>query len=237
MGVHREFAVVGKGVPVKDAVEKVTGSMKYAVDFGVQGMVHGKILRSPHAHAHVVGVDSRKAEALPGVLGVLTAQDTPGKIWDGCWFNYRGKVLDEKVRFVGDEVAAIAAITEDIAEAALELIDVEYEILPSAITAKAALADGAPEIREEGNARSPYRVEWGDIAKAETESDYVIDAEIDFSAQQALHHRAQRMCCGMEWGSRHSLDIFTNPVGTTSWTVPGTGHSPIPCPRYILSYR
>ena len=197
MDARPEFAVVGKGVPVKDAIEKVTGSLKYAVDFGVQGMVHGKILRSPHSHARVVRVDARKAEAVPGVLGILTAEDTPGKVWDGCWFNYRGKVLDEKVRFVGDEVAAVAALTEEIAEAAIELIEVEYDVLPAAITAKAALADDAPEIREEGNARSPYRVEWGDIAKAEEQSDHVIEADIDFSAQQAL--TIGRNACVAEW--------------------------------------
>ena len=100
------LSVVGKSVPIKDAREKVTGSLKYGVDFQVPNMVYGKILRSPHAHAKIRGIDYSRAEALSGVLGVICYQDAPDLDWNSCWFNYRGHILDDRARFVGDEVAA-----------------------------------------------------------------------------------------------------------------------------------
>ena len=109
------FTIAGKGVPVKDAREKVTGTLKFAVDVKVQGMVHGKILRSPHAHARITHINTSKAEALPGVLGVVTHNDAPNLNWENAWFNYRGKVLDGIVRFFGDDMAAVAATSEEIA--------------------------------------------------------------------------------------------------------------------------
>ena len=112
------LSLVGKSVPIKDAREKVTGSLKYGVDFQVPNMVYGKILRSPHAHAKIRGIDYSRAEAQPGVLGVVCYQDAPDLDWNSCWFNYRGHILDDRARFVGDEVAAVSAITENIAEQA-----------------------------------------------------------------------------------------------------------------------
>lgn len=197
MGVKSEFSIVGKPVPVKDAVEKVTGRLKYAVDFALPGMAHGKILRSPHAHARVKRIDSSRAEALPGVLGVLVPEDTPGTVWHGCWLNYRGKVLDGIARFVGDEVAAVAAVSEEVAEAALELIEVDYEILPAVFDAGQALEDGAPQVREEGNARDPYVVEWGDIDEGERGADHIIETAVDFGAQQMAP--IGRNACVAEW--------------------------------------
>ena len=161
---HRSaFRIAGKGVPVKDAREKVTGTLKYAVDMEVQGMVYGKILRSPHPHARIVRIDTSRAEALPGVVGAVTHLDAPQHVWENAWFNYRGKVLDGVARFHGDDVAAVAAMREDIAEAALELIEVEYELLPTVFDPEEAMKPDAPQIREEGNVRDPYVVEWGDL--------------------------------------------------------------------------
>ncbi|MBW2691212.1 MAG: xanthine dehydrogenase family protein molybdopterin-binding subunit [Deltaproteobacteria bacterium] len=197
MAREKNFAVVGKPLPVKDAVEKVTGSLKYAVDLKVPDMVYGKILRSPHAHARIKRIDSSEAEALPGVLGVLTAADTPGRIWKGCWFNYRGKVLDEIARFVGDEVAAVAATSEAIAEAALDLIAIDYEVLPAVFEAERALASDAPQIREEGNARDPFVVEWGDLEKGQRDADFIIETEVDFGSQQMAP--IGRNACIAEW--------------------------------------
>ncbi len=144
MGHRSAWRIAGKGIPVKDAREKVTGALKYAVDLEVQGMVHGKILRSPHAHARIVSIDTTRAEALPGVLGVVTHHDTPQNVWENAWFNYRGKILDGIARFHGDDMAAVAAVSEDVAEAALELIDVEYEILDAVFDPEEAMQ---PEAR------------------------------------------------------------------------------------------
>jgi xanthine dehydrogenase molybdenum-binding subunit len=183
-GHPEEFTIVGKGVPVKDAVEKVTGSLTFAVDFAVQDMAYGKVLRSPHAHARITSIDVSKAEALPGVLGVVTHHDAPAGIWENAWFNYRGRILDDTVRFVGDDVAAIAAETQEIAEAALDLIDVEYELLPAVFDPDEAREVGAPEVHPEGNERPAYIVEWGDVDTGEAEADYVVDADVRFESQQ-----------------------------------------------------
>ena len=202
---HRSaFRIAGKGVPVKDAKEKVTGSLKYAVDMEVQGMVYGKILRSPYASARITRIDTSKAEALPGVIGVVTHLEAPEHIWENAWFNYRGKVFDGIARFHGDDMAALAATREDIAEAALELIDVDYEILPAVFDPEEAMKPDAFQIREEGNLRDPYVVEWGDVSEGEKEADFIVDCEIRFASQQMAP--LGRNACIAEWnGDRVTL--------------------------------
>ncbi|MDP6138020.1 MAG: xanthine dehydrogenase family protein molybdopterin-binding subunit [Arenicellales bacterium] len=197
MTTAHEFTIVGKSVPVKDGREKVTGTLKYAVDLTTQGMVHGKILRSPHSHARITRIDTARAEALPGVLGVVTHHDSPGLNWESGWFNYRGHILDGTVRFIGDEVAALAATSEEIAEAALALIDVDYEVLPAVFDPEEAMTPRAPVLREEGNVRPASRVEWGDVDKGEAESDFVVECEIRFESQQAAP--MGRNACIAEW--------------------------------------
>jgi xanthine dehydrogenase molybdenum-binding subunit len=178
------FAVVGKGVRVKDAVEKVTGTLQYGVDFAVPGMLHGKILRSPHAHARIRSIDVARALALPGVIDVLTHEDAPDLVWEAAWFNYRGKVLDGTARFHGDDIAAVAATTPEIAEQALEMIDIDWEVLPSVLDVEEAMRPDAPQVREEGNVRDPYVVEWGDVNAGVEEADFIKEAEITFQSQQ-----------------------------------------------------
>ena len=175
--------VVGKSVQDKSGIQKVTGSYKYGVDFNLPNMVYGKILRSPHAHARVKRIDTSKAEAMSGVLGVISHEDTPRLKWEAPWANYYGCVLDGVVRFVGDEVAAVAAVTEEVAEAALELIGVDYEILPTVFDPKEAVKPDAPQLHEEGNIRNQYVVKWGDLEQGEAEADIVIEEEVRFKAQ------------------------------------------------------
>jgi len=177
------FTIVGKGIPVKDAREKVTGNLKYAVDFELQGMVYGKILRSPHPHANITRIDTTNAEALPGVVGIVTHEDSPEQDWHGVWLNYQGRILDSRARFVGDEIAAVAASSEKIALEALDLIEVEYELLPAVFDSEDAMKEGAPQVQEEGNAREPNVYEWGDIKQGEKESDYVVEVDIKFGSQ------------------------------------------------------
>ena len=176
--------VVGHGFPVKDAVEKVTGSLKYAVDMTVQNMVHGKILRCPHAHARITKIDTSKAEALAGVIGVLTHHDVPQNDWEAAWFNYRGKVLDGVGRFVGDDLAAVAAVSEEVAQRAIELIDVEYEILTAVFDFEEARSPDAPQIRVEGNERDPYIVKWGDTSEGMALADHTVECDIFYHSQQ-----------------------------------------------------
>ncbi|MBI4321580.1 MAG: xanthine dehydrogenase family protein molybdopterin-binding subunit [Chloroflexi bacterium] len=145
-----EFHVIGKSVPLIDAPEKVTGRLEYGSDVSLPGMLHGKILRSTLPHARVLHIDTSAAEKLRGVRAVITASDTPL-----VPYTVPGQKLDDelllardKVRYVGDEVAAVAAIDPDIAEEALSLIRVEYEPLPSVLDPLEAMQDGAPLIHE-----------------------------------------------------------------------------------------
>jgi CO/xanthine dehydrogenase Mo-binding subunit len=197
--IERNFKVVGKGVPVKDAIEKVTGTLKYAVDFKVHGLAYGKILRSPHPHARITKIDASRAEALPGVYGVLTHHDVPQNDWEAAWFNRRGKVLDGVVRFVGDEVAAVAAKSEKIAETALSLIDVEYEMLPHVFEMEEAMRRDAPQLRVEGNVRPPYVVAWGDTRKGEESADVIVECDIRYESQQFAP--LGRNACIAEWNA------------------------------------
>jgi xanthine dehydrogenase molybdenum-binding subunit len=207
MQENKEFTVVGKGVPEKWAKEKVTGTLKYAVDFVLPGMVYGKILRSAHAHAKIKKIDTSKAEALPGVLGTVTHEDCPDWDWEGVWFNYIGHIMDGKARFVGDEIGAVAATSTEIAEAALDLIEVEYEVLPAVFDLEEAMKEDAPQVRVEGNVREPLVFEWGDIKTGEKESDFVVEANIRFGSQ--AHSPFGRNACIAEW-SGDRLTLWTS---------------------------
>ncbi|MGI8780187.1 MAG: xanthine dehydrogenase family protein molybdopterin-binding subunit [Solirubrobacteraceae bacterium] len=178
------LTIAGRPVPVKDAREKVTGTTTYGVDLALPGMLHGAILRSPHPHARVLRIDTTVAEALPGVIGVATHLDCPQNVWEACWFNYRGRVLDGTARFVGDDVAAVAATSERSARRALELIDVEREPLPAVFEVDDAMAPDAPQLRDEGNVRPPYTVEWGDVAESRPLADVETTCDVTFESQQ-----------------------------------------------------
>ncbi len=203
----KPLSIVGKSVLIKDAKEKVTGSLQYAVDYKVADMVHGRILRSPHAHARIKRIDCTRAAALPGVLGVVCYKDAPDLDWNSCWFNYRGHILDDRVRFVGDEVAALAAINENIAEQAVKLIEVDYEVLPAVFDPEAALKPDAPQIRSEGNIREPYKVSWGDVEKGIRSSDIVAEGSMKFGSQQ--YAPIGRNACIAEW-TGDNVTIWTS---------------------------
>ena len=116
---------VGKSMVRLDAMEKVIGKAKYCTDMKLPGMLYGKVLRSPYAHARIVKIDTSKAEALPGVGAIITYKDVPQEEWTNPSLNCRRREMDEIVRYVGDEVAAVAAIDKYTAEEALKLIEVE----------------------------------------------------------------------------------------------------------------
>jgi CO/xanthine dehydrogenase Mo-binding subunit len=142
------YNVVGRPEARLDGVDKVTGKAVYTVDVQLPGMVHGKILRSPYAHARIKRVDGRKAEALPGVCAVITRDDQRGLGMFGAAYKDQTIVAIEKVRYVGDPVAAVAAVNESTAEEALSLIDVEYEELKAVTSIEEALAPGAPLVHD-----------------------------------------------------------------------------------------
>ena len=132
-----KYRHIGKNTPRKDARDIVTGKAKFIDDIKLAGMLFGKVLRSPHAHANITHMDCSRARSLAGVRAVLTHKEIPAWEW-GIPKHIR--ILDSKVRYVGDAVAMVAADTLDIAEAALELIEVEYEPLPAVYDVEASAA-------------------------------------------------------------------------------------------------
>lgn len=197
MDKKKEFTIIGKDIPLKDAVDKVTGSLKYGIDMRVPDMLYGGILRSTHAHAKIKSINTQRAESLPGVVSIITHEDAPEWQWNNCWFNHRGRILDSTVRFVGDEIAAVAATSEDIAKTALELIEVDYEILTPVFDPIEAMASDAPQIRDEGNVREPAKVVWGDVNEGKKQSDVIVQGSMTFGSQ--AYAPVGRNACVAQW--------------------------------------
>lgn len=193
------YTVVGKSVQRVDAVAKVTGKAKYTDDFLARDMLVGKILRSPYAHAIVKKIDMSKAQALSGVEAVLTHEDVPHIKFATAGHPYsldpghRDQedrfILTNKARFAGDAVAAVVATDELIAEKALKLIEVEYEVLEALTTPEASMREGAPQIHEgcENNIISSRGYQIGEIEQAFRESDYVFEGEYETGVVQHCH--------------------------------------------------
>ncbi|MHC5006817.1 MAG: xanthine dehydrogenase family protein molybdopterin-binding subunit, partial [Planctomycetota bacterium] len=167
--------LIGKRIPKLDAPRKVTGEAQYLHDLELPGMLTARILRSDRVHARIVSIDTSLAKALPGVMAVLTAADTPGVPLGHGKDN--PPLKGDKVRCVRDEIAAVAAQSDAIAAEALGLIKVEYEDLPAVFSPADALAEGAPVIHEAHANNIPFTWDYrqGDIARGEAESDIVIE--------------------------------------------------------------
>src|SRR6201984_66709 len=126
-----DFSIIGKPTAMVDAAEKTTGSGKYTDDLRVPGMLVGKILHSPYPHARIQSIDTRRAEQLDGVIAVVVGKDAPNPYGILPVGHDEYALALDKVRYVGDNVACVVATSESIAERALELIDVEYDVLPA----------------------------------------------------------------------------------------------------------
>src|SRR5512138_2023451 len=201
MKTTRDVKGVGLSIPRPDGPEKVTGRVQYVADIQPKGLLHAKLLRSPHAHARIVSIDVSAAKALPGVRAVLTAADLP-HLKKKAPTRAHAVLAIDRVVFVGQPVAAVAADELAIAEEALDLIDVEYEVLPASIDPIAAMQVGAPPVADAGteadtsealahsgvavtksdapppkavNISQQARLQRGDVAKGFAESDVVIE--------------------------------------------------------------
>ncbi|MCC7291178.1 MAG: molybdopterin-dependent oxidoreductase [Phycisphaerales bacterium] len=171
-----QHSTVGASIPRLDAVDKVTGRALYTADIKLPNMVHGKILGSTIAHGRIRRIDTSRAAALPGVLAVITGEDVPDTMHGVSPARYDEHVLaKEKVRHVGDPVAAVAAIDERTAEEAIKLITVEYEELPAVLDPFEAMADGAPLVHERyaRNVGTEVHQHFGDVEKAFAQSAHV----------------------------------------------------------------
>ena len=170
-----------------DGTAKVTGRAVYTDDMKLQGMLHGKILRSPHPHARILSIDTSLADALPGVYATVIGKEMPVTYGIIPWTRDEYALCVDKVRYIGDGVAAVAAVDEETASRALELIKVEYEILPHFLDAEDALNPGEREHIHEagkpgrnGNITKHVHLEFGDVDRLLSESDVVIEGEYFF---------------------------------------------------------
>ena len=175
----RQFKYVGHSVPRVDGVDKVTGKAKFVGDITVPGMLYGKILRSPYPHARIRAIDATEAEALPGVVAVLTAADIDDL---NPIYNGRPIIAMHKVRYVGEPVAAVAALDLATAEEALGLIQVDYEELPAVVGIDAAVKKDAPLIHEEkgSNIGTHEQVRRGDADAGFAQSDEIVEDTFTF---------------------------------------------------------
>lgn len=199
MSEKKEYKVIGTRPIRHDGVDKVTGRAIYGADFQITGLLHGRVLRSPHAHARIVSIDTSRAEAHPGVKGVVTAKDLPeaeDKIADlgegavSLKYLCDNILASDKALYKGHAIAAVAATNPHIAEEACELIDVEYEVLPPVLEVRAAMEPDAPILHENirtsslgetgdkpSNVASHLQFKKGDIEKGFDEADVVIERE------------------------------------------------------------
>jgi xanthine dehydrogenase YagR molybdenum-binding subunit len=194
--------------------EKVTGTAQYTYDVRLPRQLYAKVLRSPHPHARITSIDVSAAELVPGVHAVVSAADTT----DIDWYE-KSKLFDTTVRFIGDEIAAVAAESEEIAEDALGLIRVEYETLPFVTDLDDALAPNAPKVWPDGNiAQEPKVYDRGDAEAALASADIVVDETFETSV--ALHNALEPHGCTAFWeGDTLTLYDSTQSVFTVRQQV------------------
>lgn len=204
-----EFAVVGERVPRVDAKDKVTGKAQFVGDVYLPGMLYGRILRSPYPHARIRRIDASRARNLPGVRAVITAEDTPKRRW-GVFIQDLYPLAVDKVRYVGDEVAAVAATAVEIAEEALKLIDVEYEELPAVFDLEEAMGADAPLIHDDkpGNIAQHIDVQRGDVEAAFARSAVVV--EDTFKSTLQWHAAIETLGSVADYSPAGKLTVYMN---------------------------
>ena len=203
--VKQSLKIVGQSVPRVDGIEKVTGQAKFLGDLAVPGMLHGKVIRSSYPHARIISIDSSKAEALEGVAAVLTSADISDL---NAVYSGRPVIAMDKVRYVGEPVAAVAAVDQATVEQAAGLIEVRYEELPVAVGIDMARAPGAALIHEGGsdNICSHESVVRGDVQEAFAQSHLVLEDQFTFPM---VYHYAMEP---------HAVIAHWNEDGVTVWS-------------------
>ena len=228
-----EYNVVGKRPVRPDGVDKVTGRAQYGADVKLTGLLAGKVLRSPHPHARIRSIDTSKAEALPGVRAVITAKDLPfaslskeelGGDYGRLKFASDHMLASDKALFKGHPVAAVAAVNAHIAESALALIAVDYEVLEAVVDVRDAMKDGAPLLHEElrtssmgeiadkpSNVASHLSYEKGDAEKGFAEADVVVEREYNTASVHQGYiepHNSTAI-----WSADGQLSVWTSTQG------------------------
>jgi 4-hydroxybenzoyl-CoA reductase subunit alpha len=182
----KELRVLGRRMRKTDGLAKSTGRARYTDDITLPGMLHGKILRSPHPHARILSVDTSAAEAMPGVFGVVTGAEMPIPYGIIVWTPDERALATDRVRYIGDAVAAVAAVDEETANRALERIRVEYEVLEAILDPEEAARRTDVQIHDakkaghNGNVSKIVRLEFGEVEQAMERADVVVEGEYFF---------------------------------------------------------
>src|SRR5690242_11828536 len=216
------YRIVGTPRPKVDAYGKVTGRALYADDVVLPRMAYGRLLRSPHPHARILSIDTSRALALPGVLAVLTGTDLPQRFGILPSSQDETALAIDKVRYVGDPVAAVAALDPDTLDEALKLIDVEYEVLPSIMSIEDAIAHPETKIHNEtriGNIHKAVAYDFGEVETGFAAADYI--REDWFYYEGNNHAPMEAHACVASWEPNPS-----DPVGgkVTLWSSTQTPH-------------
>ncbi len=238
MKTTREVKGVGLAIPRPDGPEKVTGQVQYVADIKPKGMLHAKLLRSPHAHARIVKIDTSRAKTLPGVRAILTARDIP-ELKRKAPTRAHAVLAIDRVVFAGQPIAAVAADELAIAEEACDLIDVEYEVLPAAVDPLKSMQVGAPPVADAGteadtsealahsgvavgkteaaptkavNISQQAKLGRGDVAKAFAESDVIVEKtyRVPMVHQGYLEPHAVLA----QWDSNGQLTLYSSTQGS-----------------------
>lgn len=202
-----EFSIIGRSWPRVDARRKVTGEARFSADIQLPNALHGKILRSPYPHACIRGMDTRRAERMPGVKAVITARDAaPVKL--GLMKRDQYVLAVDRVRYIGEPVAAVAAVDEDTALEALDLIRVDYEPLPAVFDPEEALQPSAPLVHDGGNLAHRLAITRGDGEKGFQEAALVLEDRFDTSyVHQAF---MEPLACLASTDASDGLTIWTS---------------------------
>jgi CO/xanthine dehydrogenase Mo-binding subunit len=212
-GARTKHRIVGTSMPQVNAREKVTGSATFVADMTLPQMLHGKVLRSPYPHARIVHIDVERARRLPGVRAIVTGADVRKK--HGLSTKDETILATDRVRFAGEEVLAVAAVDENVALDALELITVEYEELPAVFDPDAALRAGAPEVHEgTGNVAREITVTRGDV-------------EAGLKAAHVVHEATYQ--------TNYQYHAFTEPMGSLV-SVDAQGRLTVWCPTQSIYF-
>jgi len=207
-----KFSVVGQPLPKIDAWAKVTGDTRYADDLVLPRMAYGKLVRSPHAHARIVSITTSRARAVPGVLAVITGADLPRVKFGILPVSQDEEALCiDKVRLVGDPVAAVAAIDEETAERASRLVDVVYEPLPALMSIEESLAHPEVRIHEYGDGPNVHKnvsLQFGDVEAAFARADLV--REDVFFYEGSTHLPMEQHAAVAHWAPDGKLTLWSS---------------------------
>ena len=229
-----EYNIVGKRPIRPDGVDKVTGRAQYGADVKLTGLLAGRVLRSPHPHARIRSIDTSKAESLPGVRAVITAKDLPfasltreelGGDYGRLKFASDHMLASDKALFKGHPVAALAATNAHIAESALALIQVDYEVLPAVVDVREAMKDGAPLLHEElrtsamgeiadkpSNVAAHLRYEKGNAEQGFAEADVVLERELNTASVHQGYIEPHNSTAF--WNTDGQLSVWTSTQGS-----------------------